>query len=88
LEFSPPAQLKDDVPLVRLEDDLRLANFAHGPPRVHPKLPKDREGTATEVTVPGIAIGTDLDAFRRKARMFLKPYENHIADSSLSVTTP
>jgi type I restriction enzyme, R subunit len=24
-------------------------------------------------------VGTDMDAFRRKARLFLKPHENHIA---------
>jgi type I restriction enzyme R subunit len=29
--------------------------------------------------VPGIPVGTDMDAFRRKARLFLKPYETHIA---------
>src|SRR5262245_2933409 len=31
------------------------------------------------MTMPGISVGTDMDAFRRKARMFLKPHENHIA---------
>ncbi len=40
---------------------------------------EDSAGAATDVTVPGIAVGTDMDAFRRKARMFLKPHENHIA---------
>jgi len=40
---------------------------------------EDRAGTATDVTVPGVAVGTDMDAFRRKARMFLRPHENHIA---------
>ena len=40
---------------------------------------EDRAGTATDITVPGIAVGTDMDAFRRKARMFLRPHENHIA---------
>ena len=29
--------------------------------------------------MPGIAVGTDMDAFRRKARLLLKPHENHIA---------
>jgi len=29
--------------------------------------------------VPGISVGTDMDAFRRKARLFLKPHENHLA---------
>jgi type I restriction enzyme, R subunit len=29
--------------------------------------------------LPGISVGTDMDAFRRKARLFLKPHENHIA---------
>lgn len=49
---------------------------------------EDREGASTEVTVPGIVIGTDMDAFRRKARMFLKPYENHIAVLKLKRNEP
>jgi type I restriction enzyme R subunit len=49
---------------------------------------EDREGSLTEVAVPGIAIGTDMDAFRRKARMFLKPYENHIAVLRLKQNEP
>ena len=40
---------------------------------------EDRSGAATEMTVRGISVGTDMDAFRRKARIFLKPYENHLA---------
>jgi type I restriction enzyme R subunit len=40
---------------------------------------EDTTGTATDITVPGIPVGTDMEAFRRKARLFLKPYENHIA---------
>jgi len=40
---------------------------------------EDRSGIATEMTVQGISVGTDMDAFRRKARIFLKPYENHLA---------
>jgi type I restriction enzyme R subunit len=40
---------------------------------------EDSAGTETDIAVPGIAVGTDMDAFRRKARMFLKPHENHIA---------
>jgi hypothetical protein len=40
---------------------------------------EDSAGAATDITVPGIAVGTDMDAFRRKARLFLKPHENHIA---------
>jgi hypothetical protein len=35
-----PAQLKDDVPLVRLEDDLALATFAHGPPEGATVMPQ------------------------------------------------
>jgi type I restriction enzyme, R subunit len=31
------------------------------------------------MAVPGISVGTDMDAFRRKARVFLKPHESHIA---------
>jgi type I restriction enzyme, R subunit len=40
---------------------------------------EDATGATTEIAVPGIAIGTDMDAFRRKARAFLRPHENHIA---------
>src|SRR5262249_35043264 len=40
---------------------------------------EDRSGSATEIIVRGISVGTDMDAFRRKARVFLKPYENHLA---------
>ena len=40
---------------------------------------EDRTGAAADIDVPGISVGTDMDAFRRKARMFLRPYENHIA---------
>jgi type I restriction enzyme R subunit len=39
----------------------------------------DSTGAAADITVPGISVGTDMDAFRRKARLFLKPHENHIA---------
>ena len=50
--------------------------------RKRPLVYSDFEDTAlagVDVTVPGIAVGTDMDAFRRKARAFLKPHENHIA---------
>jgi type I restriction enzyme R subunit len=40
---------------------------------------EDRTGAAAEIIVRGISVGTDMDAFRRKARLFLKPHENHIA---------
>jgi type I restriction enzyme R subunit len=40
---------------------------------------EDTVGAASDVTVTGIPVGTDVDAFRRKARVFLKPHENHIA---------
>ena len=40
---------------------------------------EDSAGAMTEIPVPGIAVGTDMDGFRRKARVFLRPYENHIA---------
>ena len=40
---------------------------------------EDRAGAAADIVVRGISVGTDMDAFRRKARVFLKPYENHIA---------
>jgi type I restriction enzyme R subunit len=40
---------------------------------------EDSAGAAADVVVPGISVGTDMDAFRRKARLFLKPHENHLA---------
>jgi type I restriction enzyme, R subunit len=40
---------------------------------------EDSTGAAADIAVPGITVGTDMDAFRRKARVFLKPHENHIA---------
>ena len=40
---------------------------------------EDRPGGAADIVVRGIPVGTDMDTFRRKARQFLKPYENHIA---------
>jgi type I restriction enzyme, R subunit len=40
---------------------------------------EDHTGAAADIVVRGISVGTDMDAFRRKARVFLKPYENHIA---------
>jgi hypothetical protein len=40
LEFSAQAHFEEDRALVGLEDDLPFAPFAHGPPRVHPLLPK------------------------------------------------
>jgi type I restriction enzyme, R subunit len=40
---------------------------------------EDRAGAGTDISVLGIPIGTDMDAFRRKARVFLRPHENHIA---------
>ncbi len=40
---------------------------------------EDRTGTAADIVVRGISVGTDMDTFRRKARQFLKPFEDHIA---------
>jgi hypothetical protein len=40
LEFSAQADFEEDSALVRLEDDLRLASLAYGPPALLPKLPK------------------------------------------------
>jgi type I restriction enzyme R subunit len=40
---------------------------------------EDATGATNEIAVPGIVVGTDMDAFRRKARSFLRPHENHIA---------
>ena len=40
---------------------------------------EDRAGTATDIAILGIPVGTDMDPFRRKARVFLRPHENDIA---------
>jgi type I restriction enzyme R subunit len=49
---------------------------------------EDRAGVAADVQVQGISAGTDMDAFRRKARVFLKPHENHIAILKLRRNEP
>ena len=49
---------------------------------------EDRVGAATEIEVRGVPVGTDVDAFRRKARVFLRPYENHIAVLKLRRNEP
>ena len=49
---------------------------------------EDRAGVGTDITVLGIPVGTDVDAFRRKARVFLKPHENHIAVLKLKRNEP
>jgi type I restriction enzyme R subunit len=40
---------------------------------------EDSTGAPVDIAVAGISVGTDMTAFRRKARLFLKPHENHIA---------
>ena len=40
---------------------------------------EDEIGDGVEVKVTGVAAGTDMAAFRRKARHFLREHENHIA---------
>jgi type I restriction enzyme, R subunit len=40
---------------------------------------EDITGASADIALPGFSVGTDMDAFRRKARLFLKPHENHIA---------
>jgi type I restriction enzyme R subunit len=49
---------------------------------------EDRLGAAADITVKGIPVGTDIEAFRRKARVFLKPHENHIAVLKLKRNEP
>lgn len=49
---------------------------------------EDKTGPINEVEVRGIPIGTDMEAFRRKARMFLRPYESHIAVLKLKRNEP
>jgi type I restriction enzyme R subunit len=49
---------------------------------------EDATGAEAVVAVPGLAVGTDMDAFRRKARAFLKPHEHHIAILKLKRNEP
>src|SRR5690242_5316778 len=49
---------------------------------------EDTSGGGTDITLPGIAVGTDMDAFRRKARVFLRTHENHIAVLKLKRNEP
>ncbi len=49
---------------------------------------EDRTGPMNEIEVRGIPIGTDMEAFRRKARAFLRPYENHISILKLRRNEP
>jgi type I restriction enzyme, R subunit len=49
---------------------------------------EDTAGATADIAVPGISVGTDMDAFRRKARLFLKPYENPIAVLKLKRNEP
>jgi type I restriction enzyme, R subunit len=49
---------------------------------------EDVAGAGVDITVPGITVGTDMDAFRRKARVFLRPHENHIAVLKLKRNEP
>lgn len=49
---------------------------------------EDEMGAATEVSVGGLSIGTDVGRFRMKARQFLRPFENHIAILKLRRNEP
>lgn len=49
---------------------------------------EDRSGGGAEVELRGLPAGTDMDAFRRKARVFLRPHENHIAVLKLKRAEP
>jgi len=49
---------------------------------------EDRAGASIEMLMQRIPIGTNLDAFRRKARVFLRPYENYIAILKLRRNEP
>ena len=49
---------------------------------------EDEMGEGTEVVIQGIAVGTDMESFKRKARHFLKQHENHIAILKLRRNEP
>ena len=49
---------------------------------------EDEMGDGREVVIEGMAVGTDMDSFKRKARHFLKSYENHIAILKLRRNEP
>lgn len=48
----------------------------------------DQVGATTAVTVAGLAVGTDIESFRMKARHFLRDHENHIAVLKLRRNEP
>src|SRR5262249_31230763 len=49
---------------------------------------EDTTGGSTDIAGRGLTLGTDMDAFRRKARVFLRPHENHIAVLKLKRNEP
>jgi type I restriction enzyme R subunit len=49
---------------------------------------EDEIGAGAEVAINGIAVGKDMDSFKRKARHFLKDHENHIAILKLRRNEP
>jgi type I restriction enzyme R subunit len=61
----------------RLRALVKLIEYKKRPP-IYADF-EDHAGAASEIILRGISVGTDMDAFRRKARQFLKPYENQIA---------
>lgn len=40
---------------------------------------EDEMGDGHEIAIQGVTVGTDMESFKRKARHFLRQYENHIA---------
>ena len=49
---------------------------------------EDEIGAGAEIEVRGVAVGTDMERFRAKARYFLRDHENHIAVAKLRRNEP
>jgi type I restriction enzyme R subunit len=49
---------------------------------------EDQIGEASEIELPGVAVGTDMDRFRAKARHFLAGHRDHIAIAKLHRNEP
>jgi type I restriction enzyme R subunit len=45
-------------------------------------------GPATEVELPGFAVGLDFERFKRKARDFLRAHEDHVVVHKLRLARP
>jgi type I restriction enzyme R subunit len=49
---------------------------------------EDEIGTGTEIDLPGVPVGTDMEQFRKKARSFLRAHQDHIAIAKVRRNEP